>query len=336
MVLQFACSILLIIGAGVVYRQLSYMENKDIGYDKEYVINISLTGDSVQRYAELKNELNQNSRIVRASGIAAGMPYFSWTTGSVDWDGKDPDREIQVSMNYIDYDFIETLDIELVDGRSFSREFVSDAAGGYLVNEAMVRLMGLESAVGARLTYIDRPGKIIGVMKDFHFRPLDSPIGPLVFVLVPEAVKVLSIRIPPGDIPASLAVVEEIWERICPEYPFAYEFFDQVFDRRYRGIEIMGNLAGSFALVAVFIACLGLLGLVSFAAEQRTREIGIRKVLGASVSSIMGLLSGEFLVLVAIANVIAWPIAYLAMNRWLQYFAYHTELNWVVFIFAAV
>jgi ABC-type antimicrobial peptide transport system permease subunit len=333
-VVQFAASIILIIATTTVYSQVKYLKTKDIGYNKEQIVNIALRGDSGRHYSSLKNDLLQDSRIQAVTACAAGMPYWRWTTGAVHWPGKDPDDDFHLAMNMVDYDFTRTFGIDLIEGRDFSRDFPSDSIASYLINEEMVKAMGLQSAEGAELTIWDNPGRVIGVMRNFHFRPLNSHIQPLAFVLNPEKAGQVSIRIAPGDVSSTLGYIEKVWGRNVPEYPFDYTFLDQKFNASYRSIERIGSLAGSFAFLVIFIASLGLLGLASFTAEQRTREISIRKVLGASATGVVRLLLREFVVLVAIANIAAWPLAWLAMNSWLEEFAYHIELGWSSFILA--
>jgi ABC-type antimicrobial peptide transport system permease subunit len=333
-VVQFAASIILIIATTTVYTQVKYLKTKDIGYNKERIVNIALRGDSQRHYSSLKNDLLQHSNIQAVTACAAGLPYWRWTTGTVHWPGKDPNDDLHLAMNLVDYDFTKTFGIDLIEGRDFSRDFPSDSITSYLINEEMVKTMGLQSAEGAELTIWDNPGRVIGVMKNFHFRPLNSHIQPLAFVLNPEKVGQVSIRIAPGDISSTLGYIEQAWGRNVPGFPFDYTFLDQKFEASYRSIERIGNLAGAFAFLAIFIASLGLLGLASFTAEQRTKEIGIRKVLGASPTGVVRLLMREFVVLVTIANIGAWPLAWLAMNRWLEEFAYHIELGWSSFVMA--
>ncbi|UCD17482.1 MAG: ABC transporter permease [Candidatus Zixiibacteriota bacterium] len=333
-VVQFICSVLLIICSFVVSRQFDFVLSKDIGYDKQHVITIHFEGDSKMAYPELKNALSRNKDILGVSGCAAGIPYWRWTTGSCDWDGRNPDQEESIHVNYIDYDFIETIQIEMAEGRSFSRDQASDLTSGFLINERMAELMGLEDALGARLDYIDTQGKVVGVMKNFHFRPLKDPIGPLLFALKPDDIRQMVIRITPGDIPAKLEFIQETWETLLPSYPFQYAFLDEKFDQIYYDIRNMGRIAGAFALLAIAIACLGLIGLASFATERRTREIGIRKVFGASILRIVQLINSEFLMMAAGANIIAWPVAYYIMSRWLENYAYHTDLDWMAFALA--
>lgn len=334
-VIQFSCSVLLIIGTTVIYKQVNYFRNKDVGYDKEHIINIVLQGESRQSYQALKTELLRDSRILSVSGSAAGFPYWRWTSDALTWDGRNPDEGFHAAINYVDYDLVETMGIEIVSGRSFSREYASDLTEGFLVNEEMAKSMAVEPAVGANLTYIDSPGKIVGVMRDFHFQPLSNKILPLVFALKPESINAMAIRIAPGDPSGVLDFIKDTWAGIVPGYPLNYDFLDEAIDKRYSGIERIGNLAGSFSLVAVLIACLGLFGLTSFFAEQRTREIGIRKVMGATAINILQLMSREFMILVGLANIIAWPVAYYLADSWLQNFAYHIDLDLGIFLLAA-
>ena len=334
-VVQFSISIILIAGTGIVHRQISFLKNKTIGYDKEHIIRISMRGESSRYYKVFKDELLQDERILGVTGSAQGLPFFYYREGGgVDWDGKDPNNKVGVCANVVDYYFTETLKIEIVEGRGFSREFPSDVEEACLVNEEMVKLMGLESVDGASIRYYSEEIKIIGVMKNFHFRPLVNLIEPLFLQLDPERVRSVLIRIPPENISSSLAFVEKTWKRIIPMFPFEFNFVEEIVDRTYRNIERTGKLISNFTILAVFIACLGLFGLASFMAEQRTKEIGIRKVIGASVSNIILLLMKEFIKYVLIANIIAWPIAYYFMNRWLENFPYRSRFGLDIFIFS--
>jgi ABC-type antimicrobial peptide transport system permease subunit len=335
-VIQFSLSIFLIIGTVFVYKQLNYIKNRDIGYDRQHIVNVSLKGESQKFYQVLKNKLLGDKRIVSVTGTMDDLPYFGWSSGTGDWEGKDPNKEVLTYNNVVDYDFPETLKIEMVEGRSFSRKFTSDAGVSYLINEEMAKLMGVKSAVGARLTYWRKPGKIIGVMKNFNFLPLDTKINPFVLILDPEKIQNMVIRIQPENISSSLGFIKDTWEKTVTNYPFEYTFLDERFDRSYRGIERVGNLLNSFAVLAVFIACLGLFGLASFMAEQRTREIGIRKVLGAPVSGIVFMLSKEFTRCVLVANIFAWPVAYWALSKWLENFAYRTNIGFLTFILSGL
>jgi len=331
-VLQFAISIFLIIGTVVVYKQLHFIKNTDIGYNREQVLKISLKEDSKKFYNTYKNELLKDQRILGVTGMAAGFPFFSWNTGSIDWKGKDPKQKILVTFNYVDYDFLKTMNIGIKQGRGFSREFSSDVKQGCLVNEEMIKVMGLDSGNGAEFNLWNKPRKIIGVMKSFNFEAMNKKIEPLVLMLWPIGLDFVLIRISPGEISATIEFISKTWKKIIPMYPFVYQFLDEDYKKMYSEIGTLGKLANTFSLMAIFLACLGLFGLISFTAEQRSKEIGIRKVLGASVPGVIFLLSKEFTKCVLVANIIAWPVAYIAMKGWLENFAYRTSIGIGTFV----
>jgi putative ABC transport system permease protein len=227
----------------------------------------------------------------------------------------------------------------MVAGRGFSREFATDTTQAMVLNEAAVKMFGYSSpqqAIGKRFKQWGREGKIIGVMKDFHFRSLQQPIKPLSMRIEPRGSNLVSMNVSAANLPATIAAVENKWKSLIPNRPFSYFFLDEFFDRQYRAEERFGKLFLNFAILAIFISCLGLLGLASYSTIQRTKEIGIRKVLGASVSSIVNLLSKDFLKLVAISGLIAFPVAWFVMNKWLQDFAYRIGVSWWVFLVAGV
>ncbi len=335
-VFQFSISIILIVGTGVVYKQLSFIKTKDVGYAKDQLITISLKGESRRSYEVLKSRLNSDSRILGVTGMADDLPDFWSTSSTAEWEGKDMTKEIHVGFNFVDYDVAKTLGLELVEGRDFSREFMADAESGYLVNEELVKIMGFESAVGRPFKEFGKAGNIIGVFKNTHFRPLTSQINPLYFQLRPGRINHLVIRVPTENTQTTIQFIKETWEEIIPMYPFEFRFVDDDFNLAYTSIVRMSGLANVFTFIAIFIACLGLFGLASFTAEQRSKEIGIRKVLGASMPGIVVLLSKEFTKWVLIANVIGWPLAYFVMNRWLQNFAYRVKIGPEIFILSGL
>jgi putative ABC transport system permease protein len=280
----------------------------------------------------IKAELMQYSDIIAVS-TSGRLPNDIDTFTSRDWTGRNPDEPIPIYYETADYDYVDLFGMEIVQGRNFSRDFPSDQAGVFLVNETAVTVAGWEAPLGRELTHWSgQTGKIVGVLKDFHLLSLRSPIVPLYVFLDTGTFSNLSIKIKIDDIPATIGHVEGIFKKFAPSYPFSYSFFDEVFERAYFTEQRMGRVFGAFAGLAIFIACLGLFGLSAFAAEQRTKEMGIRKVLGASESKIFLLLSREFIRWVLLANLIAWPIAYLAMNKWLQNFAYRIQIGIVAFL----
>ncbi|MBN1938418.1 MAG: ABC transporter permease, partial [Candidatus Aminicenantes bacterium] len=333
-VFQFGISIFLIIGTAVIGRQVHYLQNKDLGYDKDRLLAVSLPDESSARIEVLKNALRREGAAARVTGTASNMANLNWSSGSASWPGKNPDLKVITYNNYVDEDFAETFGVSLRAGRFFSKDFPADREG-YVVNESFERLLGEGSAVGKTLVYWKNPGPIIGVLKDFHFQTLQSQIQPLVLMLRPEQVNLCYLRIPEGGRPAALERIGAVWKEVMPEYPFQYRFVDEALDSYYQTVRRTGRLADTFAVLAVFIACLGLLSLASFMTERRAREISIRKVLGASVPSILVLLTREFTVGVLLANILAWPAAYLITNRWLSQFAYRAPVGAGVFALSA-
>jgi putative ABC transport system permease protein len=249
---------------------------------------------------------------------------------------------------WTDFDFIELLGLEFASGRSFSRAFATDATSAFILNEAAVRAIGWtpETAIGksfgsSEITdwekgqWVERNGQVIGVLKDFHFESLHEEIVPTVYFVAPNMAWNAVVRIRPENIVSTMKFLEGKWDEFNPGQPFEYQFLDEAFDALYRNEKRQGEIFGTFALLAILVACLGLVGLASFAAEQRTKEIGIRKVLGASVPGVVHLLSREFLKLVLLANVIAWPVAYFTMKKWLEDFAYRVDLDALPFFIGA-
>jgi len=334
-VVQFSLSVLLIIGTIVVYRQLNFMQEKRLGWDREHLIYVPMQRDIKKSYSVLKNELVKDSHVLGVTATAELPSHIGSNSSGVDWDGKDPELDVLIGTNCVDFDFVDTLRIEMAEGRSFNREYANDNGKTFIVNEEVAKIMGKDSVVGERFKFWGVNGTIVGVMKNFHFKPIRDKIEPLALIVSPEWTNYMLIRLSPGKISDSLKSIESIWKKVIPGYPFESYFIDENFDRMYRAEEKVGALMQYFAVLAVFIACLGLFGLASFTAEQRTKEIGIRKVLGASVSNITVLLCREFLMLVILANLIAWPAAYLVMKRWLQSYAYQTGLE-VLFFLAAL
>ena len=256
------------------------------------------------------------------------------TADGVSWTGKDPAVAIQFNNTSVGYDFVKTLNIKLIQGRDFSPAFRRDSTN-YLINEAAAKRMGYKDPVGQPLSLWKRPGTIVGVLEDFHFNSLHEAIRPLIIRLRPNHhYGTVLIRTQPGQTKQALASLETLYRRFNPNAPFDYSFVDAEYQQLYKSETIVGTLATVFAGMAVFIACLGLFGLAAFTAEQRTKEIGVRKVLGASVGSVVTLLSKDFLRLVIIAILVASPLAYYAMHRWLQNFAYKIDIAWWTFALA--
>ena len=337
-VFQFAASIALIICTVGVRGQLAFIRNTDMGYDREQILVLTPRGGVRTGLEAFKNELRGNPSVISVASSSC-LPNSVTSSTIARWPGKPEELSVPIYDIAADYDFPELYSLELVRGRSFSRDFPSDAGGAYLINEAAQKALGWDDPIGRDFGLQKENtarGRIVGVLKDFHMHSLHLSIMPLYIFLDPARMNRVSIKIRGGDIPAALAYVRDTWKRFEPDYPFEYAFFDDIFDRAYRVERRLGTMFSVFAGLAVLIACLGLLGLAAFTAEQKTKEIGIRKVLGASTSGVIALLSRDFMRWVVLANVIAWPIGYFAMRSWLSNFAYRINLTVPMFLGAAL
>ena len=248
-------------------------------------------------------------------------------------------QKTNLDLYFVDFDYINQYQLKIVAGRAFSRDFKTDSTQAMVINESAARSLGYSSpkeAVGRNYSQWGSKGKIIGVLKDFHYKSLQQNIQPLVMRYEPWAFGLISIKVASANLPTTIKAIESKWNQVIPNRPFDYNFLDESFDKQYRAEDRFGNLFTNFAVLAIFISCLGLLGLASYSTIQRTKEIGVRKVLGASVSNIVNLLSIDFIKLVLIAFVIAAPIGWFGMNIWLQDFAYRTNITWWVFAMAGI
>jgi len=333
-VLQFSLSIVFITGTLIIGTQLRYIQSRNLGFDKEAVIHFRLRGSLRQNYPAFKNELLRLSGIANVT-TASNMPtYTVHSTSAFEWEGMSPEDNILIHHYSVDHDFVKTFGMEIIEGRDFSLEFPSDK-DAFIANETAVRLMGYEESVGKMIQIWDYKGPIIGVVKDFHYKSLHTKIEPLLLRIDPQRDRYVFVKLGTGNINANLQAVSRIYQKHCPEYPFEFGFLDESLDNLYRTDRQVGTIFNVFTALAIFISCLGLLGLASFLIERRTKEIGIRKVLGADMRNIVVLLSRDFLKWVAIANIIAWPVAFYAMSRWLLNFAYRTDIAIWTFILAA-
>jgi ABC-type antimicrobial peptide transport system permease subunit len=335
-IFQFVLSIVLIIGMMVISRQVSYVEHANLGYDRENLVYLPIEGDLMDKFAVFKTELEKKPGIQFVSRISQPPTDIANGTYGVDWDGKDETTKPMFTNAAAGYDFVPTMKLNVLKGRDFSRDFPTDTAA-YMLNEAALLKIGYKEPIGKRLTFWGKKGTIIGVVKDFHFSSLRQPINPLI-IRFGELDKWGSIlvRTQGGRTNEALSSMESVWKSLNPKFPFTYQFSDQEYLKLYKSEETVHQLSGYFAFLGIFISCLGLLGLAMFTAEQRTREIGIRKVLGASNSSIFNLLSREFLVFVLVAFLIASPLAWWCMDKWLQDYAYRVEISWWMFGIAGV
>ena len=332
-VVQFSITIIALVITFVARNQMQFVKNRDVGYDRNQIVILEADARAVVRNIQaIKTALRSYAGIVSVA-TSHLLPNNINEHTTARWPGSQPEEQFPIYYNMVDYDFADLYGIKIVQGRNFSREFPSDEKGAFLVNETAVKTGGWASPIGRELIHWEgKTGKIVGVMKDFHLRSLHQPIAPLYIVLDPGRFSYISIKIQSDRIPEVLKVIKSVMTKYSPAYPFEYTFFDDVFARAYQTEQRMMAIFGMIALLSVIVACLGLFGLASFAAEQRTKEIGIRKVLGASNAKIFALLAREFLKWVLLSGVIAWPAAYLITQKWLQNFSYHVRLSAGVFV----
>ena len=331
-ILQFFLSSALIIGTLTISRQLQYIRNKDLGFQKDCLLQIRLGADQLSKYDLIKSELLRIPGVDNVTASLALPTNNANTPGCPDWEGKDPDNHFEIRAEFVDYDYIESFGIKIVDGRSFNRQFATDDSIAYVVNETAVRAMKLDHPVGKAFSFWGMEGQIIGVMKDFHFRPLHTPIEPMVFKIYQPMFRRVILKIDPANVTETTDLIKKSWQQMLPGAPFEVHFLDEAFENLYASEEQLGQIFRVFSVLAIFIACLGLLGLVSFIAEQKTKEIGVRKVLGASIPDIFKQFALEFTKWVLLANILSWPIIYLFMRRWLHGFAYHISFSLWMFL----
>jgi ABC-type antimicrobial peptide transport system permease subunit len=337
-VVQFVTSIVLITGSIIVYKQVNFISNKNLGFKKENVIEITRNDILGKSFAAFKNDLLQRPSVKSIGFGGSNIFTIPITTTDPVWQGKPANSSITFKIFRCDEGFIPTMNIELLAGRNFSNVNNRDSAN-YIINRKAMEVMGLteKNVIGADLEMWNGKGKIIGLTNDFNNNNLRYGIEPLIFLFSENIGSNYFIRIDASaPISATLAFIEKTFKKYSPAYPFEYSFLDNVFAREYRTETVIGKLSFIFTTIAVLISCLGLFGLAAYSAVRRTREIGVRKVLGASVPNIMALLSKDFIKLVVIAFVIAAPVAYLIMNRWLQDYAYRINISWWIFIAAGL
>lgn len=335
-VIQFTTSIILLVGTAVIYNQLKFIKDRNPGFERANLLYMSTKGELWNKQQALKNELKQNP-LTSDFAITSDLPTdLQSGNGSADWEGKDPNLHMVYQLMDVNEDFIDVFKLKLVSGRSFSRSFPADS-NNFMVNEKMLTIMGLNAntAVGKALSFTGYNGKLIGVVKDFNFKPVQHTIEPLILRYNKDGGFVV-VRTLPGKTDATIQALSKISQQLNPAYPFKFDFLDQDMANLYRGEQQMANIFNLFAILGIFISCLGLYGLSAFMAEQRTKEIGVRKVLGASVLNLLYLLSSSITRLIFIAIVIAIPLSWYAVNNWLAYFAYHIQVSWLIFFIASL
>ena len=338
-VFQFVLSIMLINATIIVSRQVDYLYTKNLGFDKENLVYMPFQGDLITKYQIYKQKLSRMPGIQGVTRSLQAPSHIGSHVYEISWDGKNPNSHIVAMHNGVGYEYLKVMNLQLLQGRDFSREFPTDSAG-YILNEMAAKMTGYKEPIGKNLDFFGIHGHIIGVVKDFHLGSLHDPIKPLILWLG-EAWPtrwggVMLLKTKPGKTREAIASMKTVFQEIEPKFPFRYFFADEEYQRLYDNERTISQLSDGFSFLAILISCLGLLGLAMFTAEQRRKEIGIRKVIGASVASLVGMLAKDIVKLIMLAAVIASPFAWVAMNIWLQNYAYRIDISWWIFFLAAV
>ena len=339
-VFQFGISIVLIICTIVILNQLDLVQNQMLGFDKSNVLVVPISTNSIKQNAQaIKDELKQNPRILNST-ISVGVPGGLMATDAITWFAEGGKQLLTVKMIYTDYDFIKTMDMKIIKGRDFSQNFLTDTTDAFIINESMVKELQLIDPLKTRFAWggewhgKEKEGQVIGVVKNFQFQSLKTDIEPLVIHIDPDRTRVFVIRIKPDNLTDTIDFIKKIWAKVDPGHLFEYSFLDDILKQQYTAEEKLSLIFGYFAGLALIIAALGLFGLIAFIAEQRTKEIGIRKAVGASTCQIFALFAWDFVGLVSLSNIVAWPVAYFLMYKWLRNFAYRVNLRLEIFLLA--
>jgi putative ABC transport system permease protein len=350
-VVQFALSALLIVSAIIVYRQTNFLNHTDLGFNKEQVLFFQVR-DSLASNPNIletfKTELKRSQGVVSVTS-GYGLPGDQFAGDGIAIPTKEGDKEFPANIFIGDYGYVKTLGLRIIAGRDFSRDMATDEREAFIINETAVKELGFgtpEKAIGQRLSWNEwapkdtlnkvKRGKVIGVVQDYHYKSMHEKLAISVIQLYPQVTFKVAVKLKTGDIKNTIAYINDVWNKFSPAYPLDYKFMDESYGKMYSSEEKLGSLLWIFTIMAIVVGCMGLFGLAAFSAEQRTKEIGIRKVLGASMLNIMGLLSRTFVRLILIASLIAFPVAWWAMNKWLQDFPYRINISWWVFAVAAI
>jgi putative ABC transport system permease protein len=347
-VVQFALSALLIVSSLIVYKQIKYLNTKDLGFNKDQVLFFQVRGDAGPALETFKSTLKTSPNVLSVTS-GYGLPGDQYAGDGIKVPGKDGDKDYSAKVFIGDHDYVKTLGLKLIAGRDFSREMLTDVKEAFIINETAVKDLGFgtpEKAIGQRINWEEwapadslnpvKKGKVIGVIQDFHYNSLHEKVTTSVIHIYPQVTVKVAVKINTADVKNTIAFITAAWNKFSPGYPLDYKFMDESYGKMYGAEEKLGSLIWIFTIMAIFIGCMGLFGLAAFSAEQRVKEIGIRKVLGASVFSITALLSKSFARLVLISSLIAFPIAWWAMNKWLEDFSYRVTIGWWVFVAAGL
>jgi len=333
-VLQFAVSVMLFIGTIVVYQQIQHAKNRPVGYNKESLVTVSSNETLHKKFDVLREELKRNNLVVDITEATSPTTAVYNTNGGFDWEGKDPNQAVDFPNSGVTYDFGKVIGWQLKEGRDFSRDYATDSLA-FILNESAVKFIGLKKPIGSIIKWENKPYTVIGVVKDMLVQSPYAPIRGMMYHLSLEEENVFIMKINPKlSASAAISSIEKVFREFDPGTALEFKFVDEDFAKKFDDEERIGRLASVFAILAVVISCLGLFGLASFVAEQRTKEIGIRKVVGATIFNLWTLLSKEFVMLVLIACVIAIPLSWYGMYQWLQKYDYHTDIHWWIFAIA--
>jgi len=335
-VIQFGVSVALIIITIIIYQQIQYAKDRPIGYTRHGLINLGMEKEIRDHYEAIRDELKKSGAIEEMGASNSPLTQVWNTNGGFDWEGKDPNMAVDFPNNRVSYEFGKTVNWKIKTGRDFSKDFATDSAA-FIINESAASFLGFDNPVGKVLKWNGEPFTIIGIVNDIMQESPFYPVRPTLYHIGKyENMYNLILRLNPAqNVKQSITSIEQVWKKFTPGVPFDYKFIDEEFGNKFRAEERIGKLSSYFAVLAIFISCLGLFGLASFVAEQRTKEIGVRKVLGASVVNLWRLLSIEFLVLVLISCVLATPVAWKWLQGWLANYDYRININWQVFVLAA-
>lgn len=339
-IMQFTISIGLIIGSLIVFAQLKYLRNANLGFKKDHIINIQRVGPLFNNYEAFKNTLLSHKDIDFVTG-AEDYLGINHNTRDYEVEGLTPGQRFYIPTFMVDWDFVETFDIKVVEGRAFSRDFPSDTVNAVMINETMAKDLGWtnEEAIGKRISSRNDDERVIGIYKDFNAMSLHRPVNKFILDMARRPAnfaQVISIRFSSNNYQDVLEHIEKTWTELVPTRPFEYQFFDQQLDELYKDELRFGRFSVMLTVLAILIASMGLIGLTSFLAEQRTKEIGIRRTLGSTVKAIIGLMAKEFLWLLLVANIISWPITYYLTTDWLESYSSYISTNWLIYILSAI
>jgi ABC-type antimicrobial peptide transport system permease subunit len=336
-VTQFVISIVLIISTIIIYRQIQHVKGRQLGYDKDHVLVSGLRGKMNEHFPTIRQDLLGTGIVENTALSNSRVLELGSSSGDFSWQGKNPSSQLLVTNEWVSPQYVSTMKMQIKKGRDFYTDGVSDSSN-VIINETFASIMGKENPVGEMLKQDNNTQlRIVGVVKDFVYNDMYKKPEPLIIFCQPGSANILLVRLKENtDVQKAVAKIETVVKTHAPGYPFEYKFMDEEFNNLFRNEMLIGKLSRVFAFLTILISCLGLFGLAAYTAERRTKEIGIRKVLGATVSNVVTLLSKDFLRLVGIASVIAFPLAYWAMYKWLQDFAYRINISWWVFIAAGV